>query len=259
MRQSENQSGIRAIAGMVSMVLASTLFAGCSSVTPRQAVPIAEITNAAESGQSSGQIINAMNTSRTTYALRGSDFPKLAGHGVPEPVLDELQQRFFGEVEFLTRNWYSNGSTGGPSSIFPQPLDLDNLERGGNGMAPATDVGRITHGTRPQGVPGWVPPFPAVTGPVISVNSVLDMTSSGKPTPDIVDAVLSSRIDILYADNNSAMSRARTAALTGSTYARLEQQGVALDVLDALQATYFAQHIERSRKTGARGTGGGFR
>jgi hypothetical protein len=256
MPQTTNQPPFRNIFAIASLVLTCVLFGGCSSFTPRSAVPISSITNAAENGQSEGQIINSMNTSGTVYALRGSDFARLADYGVPEPVLDALQQRFFAEVQFLTRNWYSNGGKGGPSSIYPQPLDLDNLEQGGNGMAPTANVGRITHGSRPQGVPKWVPPYPALNGPVVSASTVVDMTSNGLPTQEIVEAVLNSRVDTLYMNNNFAMSRARIAALTGSTYARFAQQGVAFEVLDALQSTYIAQHVERSRFTAPRGTGG---
>ena len=124
------------------------------------------------------------------------------------------------------------------------------------GMAPTTNLGRVTHGTRPQGVPEWVPPYPDLTGPVISANDVVNMTNSGKSTREIVDAVLNSRLDVLYADSPNAISRFRTAALTGSTFALFAEQVVAPEVLDALQATYIAQHVERSRNTGSRGTGG---
>lgn len=256
MRQCSKQSGLVARASLVLMVLASTLLSGCSSFTPPQVVPFSTITNAAKNGESSEQIIGAMNSSKTIYAMRGSDFAKLAERGFPDPVLDELQQRFFSQVEFLTRLWYSHGPTGGPSSTFPQPLDLANLDRGGNGMAPTTNVGRVTHGTRPQGVPEWVPPFPAVNGPVISASSVVEMTNSGKPAQEIAEAVLKSRIDTIYAGRPNTVALTRTAALTGSMFARFAEQGVTFEVLDALQATNIAQHVEWSRNTGSKAAGG---
>ena len=245
------------VAAFVLPVFMAALLTSCALFQQRPVQPISEVVESAQSGASADQIIAEMRTARTTYAMRGSDFGRLAELGVPERVLDELQQTFFADVEFQTRRWYSRGPAGGPSSQFPQPLDLDNLDQGGNGMAPTDRVGRITHGTRPQGVPEWVPPYPPLRGPVMSVNAVVDMTNSGKPTEEIVETVLSSRVDILYADSPAFSSRFRTAAVTGSMFARFAEQGVAPEVLDALQAVYISQHVERSRNTGSRGTGGG--
>lgn len=241
----------------VSMWIGSLVVAGCASFTPVPATPISTITDAAANGASSDAIIAEMRATKTTYALRGSDFAKLADRGVPEPVLDELQRRFFGDVQLFTERWYMGRSAGGPTSIYPQPVDLDNLDRGGNGMAPTTDVGRMTHGTRPPGVPTWVPPYPAVSGQPITTEDVLAMSNSGQSTADVVDRIKKSRVAVLYADDQSAISLRRTPAITGSAYASLAQQGVAYEVLDALQATYLASHVEFTRKTTSAGTGGG--
>ena len=229
------------------LTLAGAALSACSSFEPRPLTPISAITSAAEAGASSNTILSQFRTAKTVYALRGSDFPKLAQRGVEEPVLDELQQSFFSEVELLTKRWYQERHSGGPASFYPQPVDLDNLDSGGNGMAPTTNLGRTTHSTRPPGVPDWVPAYPNVTGPEISAEAVLEMTRGGMPAEQIVERVQRSRVKILYADPKNAISRTRTAAITGSTYARLAEQGVALEVLDALQATYLADHIERSR------------
>ena len=256
------QSGVeqsnrnRAIRTVALSILITAMLAGCALVQQRPVRPISEVVESAQDGTSSNQIITEMRTARTIYAMRGSDFARLAALGVPEPVLDELQQGFFADVQFQTRRWFSRGPQGGPTSQWPQPLDLDNLDQGGNGMAPTTNVGRMTHGTRPQGVPDWVPPYPPLRGPVMSANAVVDMTNSGKASDEIVVTVLGSRIDILYADSPALSSRFRQAALTGSQFARFAEQGVALEVLDALQAVYISQHVERTRNTGSRGTGG---
>jgi hypothetical protein len=235
-------------AAIVSMALATTLFAGCSLFGPRNAVPISSITNAAESGESSTQILTAMKTARTTYALRGSDFAKLAERDVPEPVLDELQQRFFGDVDWLTRRWVTIRIAGGPAVFYPQPVDLDSLDQGGDGMAPTTNVGRFTDSNRPPGVPDWVPARPVSPfKPKISVNDVVKMTEEGEPTPQIVATIRDSHIYPIYADPGPVVSRHRTAAITGSTYASLADKGVAPEVLDALQEAYLADHVEQTR------------
>lgn len=239
------------------MIIACLMVAGCASVTPPAVTPISTVTEAAARGASSETIIAQIRSTKTTYALRGSDFAKLDQRGVPGPVLDELQQRFFGDVQLFTERWYMGRSAGGPTSIYPQPLDLDNLDRGGNGMAPTTDVGRMTHGTRPPGVPTWVPPYPAVAGDPITTDDVLAMSNSGQPPAQIVEKIRKSRVAVLYADSPSAISLRRTAAITGTVYANLAKQGVAYEVLDALQASYLASHVEFTRKTTSVGTGGG--
>ena len=250
-------SRYRFLVVVAALAAASIAVSGCASITPPPATPISTIINAAASGKSSESIIANIRAGKTTYALRGSDFPKLAERGVPGPVLDELQQRFFGDVEFLTKRWYMGRSAGGPSSIYPQPVDLDNLDAGGDGMAPTTGVGRATHGSRPPGVPDWVPPFPAVSGQPISPEDVLEMTRSGQPTGQIVETVQTSRVAVLYAGSRNAVSQRRTAAITGTTYADMAKQGVAPEVLDALQATYLADHVEITRKSTPVGAGGG--
>ena len=239
-----------------SMIIACVMVAGCASVTPQAVTPISTVTEAAARGDSSETIIAQIRSTKTTYALRGSDFAKLDQRGVPGPVLDELQQRFFGDVQLFTERWYMGRSAGGPTSIYPQPVDLDNLDRDGDGMAPTTDVGRMTHGTRPPGVPTWVPPYPAVAGDPITTDDVLAMSNSGQPPEQIVEKIRKSRVAVLYTDSPSAISLRRTAAITGTVYANLAKQGVAYEVLDALQASYLASHVEFTRKTTSVGTGG---
>jgi len=248
MRQSGKHTQIAKFTVIASMALATTLLSGCSMFGPRTAVPISNITDAAESGKSSTEILTEMRSARTTYALRGSDFAKLAERDVPEPVLDELQQRFFGDVDWPTRRWVTERIAGGPTSFYPQPVDLDSLDRGGNGMAPTTNVGRTTHTNRPPGVPDWVPAIPVSPfGPTISVNDVVSMTRQGDSTPQIVATILDSHIYPIYAEPGPVVSRTRTGALTGSTYASLAEQGVAPEVLDALQQAYLADHLEQTR------------
>ncbi|UCH47308.1 MAG: hypothetical protein JSU95_14635 [Betaproteobacteria bacterium] len=226
--------------------LAYLVVAGCASVSERPVMPISDVIALADSGASSEVMIGQINSSRTVYALRGSDFANLAGRGVPPPVLDELQQSFFSEVENLTLRWYRARTSGGPTSIYPQPLDLDSLDGGGNGMAPTTNVGRATHGTRPPGVPEWVPPFPATSGQYLGPRDLLKMTESGLSTPEIVDKIMNSRVRPLYA-SSSGGSNARLGAITGSMFATLVERGVAPQAVDALQAINLADHVESTR------------
>ena len=65
----------------------------------RQPLPIAEVVKLSKSGASPEQVIARIKGSATTFALRGSDFPKLKAAGVSDPVLDYLQQSFVDELD----------------------------------------------------------------------------------------------------------------------------------------------------------------
>ena len=242
-------SGWRFVATLIA--LASLLITGCASVSEQPVAPISDVVSLAESGASSEIIIGQINASRTVYALRGSDFAKLSERGVPDDVLDALQNDFFSSVENLTNRWYRSRERGGPTSIYPQPLDLDNLDQGGNGMGPTTNLGQETHGSRPVGVPAWVPPFPADTTVFISPVNLLEWANSGMAGAEMVEKINNSRVRPVYAAKAGG-ARARTGAITGSMYAGLAKQGVPLEALDALQAIYIADHVEAVRVT-ARG------
>ena len=226
--------------------LTAVLTAGCASVTDRPVTPISDVVALAENDASSEVLIGLINSSRTVYALRGSDFANLAERGIPEPVLDALQQDFFSEVENLTLRWYRARTSGGPTSIYPQPLDLDSLDSSGNGMAPTTNVGRATHGTRPPGVPEWVPPFPATSGQFIGPSNLLEMTASGLPAGEMVEKIMNSRVRPLYA-RSEGTSNARIGAISGSMFAALVEEGVPPAAVDALQAINLADHVEATR------------
>jgi len=241
---------------LVLTILLAGFLGGCALFSYREPTPISTVVDEAKKGTSSKEMIVKIKNAQTIYALRGSDFAKLAAYEVPPDVLDELQQQFFAQVQFLTIRWYSTGSIGGTPQVFPQPLDIDSLGQDSNGMAPNKDVAQVTSGTRPQGIPQWVPAYPPVNGPVISADEVVEMTNSGLSTDEIVKKVLGSRVDRLYTENSLSIARFRTAALTGSMFASYAEKGVAYEVLDALQAVYLSQHIERQRYNAPRGTGG---
>lgn len=237
-----------------SALLAGIAVTGCQSISEKPVTPISMVVESARSGASSEQVIEQIRRADTTYALRGSDFAILAERGVPAPVLDELQQRFFSDVESLTTRWYRSRASGGPTWIYPQPLNLDSLARGGDGMAPTDNVGRPTHGTRPPGVPEWVPPFPATSGQFISANTLIEMMNSGMSEAQMVEKIMNSRVRPLYAAGTDN-SNARLGAISGSTFASLVEQGVPPKAVDALQAINLADHVESTRFGSA---GGGY-
>ena len=86
---------------LMTMVLAS-LLGGCALFSYRQPTPISDVIDEAKKGTSAKEMISRIKNAQTIYALRGSDFAKLAHYKVPPEVLDELQQQWFAQVQFLT-------------------------------------------------------------------------------------------------------------------------------------------------------------
>ena len=138
------------------------------------------------------QVINRIGSSKTTYALRGSDFGKLADAGVPPGVLDYLQQTFVNDVDLLTRYWVLGESLGGCVSCYPQPVDLANLASGGNGMADAHDVARYSSYGKPQGLPDWVSAIPGnINASGLTIGEIERMVKEGMPGADIAARIRS--------------------------------------------------------------------
>lgn len=218
----------------------------CASLSPRPALPISEVVELSQA-DSPDRAIDRLRTSRTTYALRGSDFGKLAELGVPPPVLDQLQQSFANDVDLLTRYWVLGESLGGCGSCYPQPVDLDALKAGGNGMADTTDLARKSTFGRPQGLPEWVTAIPGGGGS-ISVADVSRMVKEGVPSDELARKIRSSRLrDVIATQGLSTISTHYVAGLSGSELGRLHEDGAADPVLDALQEKFLAEFIEFNR------------
>jgi hypothetical protein len=232
-----------------NVILAATLLwlTACASIGPRPATPIADVINASKDRQPE-QVIESIRASRTTYALKGSDFAKLARAGVPLPALDHLQQAFVNDVDLLTRYWAQGGGPGGCVSCYPQPLDLANLASGGNGMG---DTGGITHraGYRPQGLPDWVMAYPARIGqPPITLAQIESQVKSGVPSEELAARIRGSRLDgVVPQPFKLRLSTHDTAGVSGSEFAYLARDGASDDVLDAVQQKFIAQFIEFAR------------
>jgi hypothetical protein len=232
------------------LALATALLLGaCSILTPRPVTPISEVVNLSK-GSPPEQVVSRIRSSRTTYALRGSDFGKLADAGVPPGVLDHLQQSFYNEVDLLTRYWVLGESLGGCTSCYPQPVDLSNLARDGDGMADPGNIAGYSTFSRPQGLPDWISAVPGRTGaPAITVDQVAQMVRDGKPANDVVAQIDNSRVhDFIDTSGGiSNISTHLTVGLSGSELAQLHADGVPDPVLDALQKKTLAEFIEFHR------------
>jgi hypothetical protein len=230
------------------LVLPAFLFGACSVLTPRPVTPIADVV-AWSKGAPPERAVDRIVGSRTTYALRGSDFAKLADAGVPPKVLDALQQGFVNDVDLLTRYWVLGESLGGCASCYPQPLDLSNLSTGGNGMADAKDIWRVTTFARPQGLPEWVSAYPGgANAPAITLREIERLVKDGTPSADIAARIRASRLeDVIGIGGLTKIGTHYVAGVSGSELAQLRKDGASDDVVDALQQKYLAEYIEFSR------------
>ncbi|MBI3526739.1 MAG: hypothetical protein HY067_02105 [Betaproteobacteria bacterium] len=233
---------------LLSVAIFALLLGACSVITPRQATPISEVVNLSKNGQPE-QVINRIGSSKTTYALRGSDFGKLAEAGVPPKVLDYLQQAFLNDVDLLTRYWVLGESLGGCVSCYPQPVDLANLAGGGNGMADAQYVARYSTYGKPQGLPDWVTAIPGnINAPGLTIGEIEQMVKDGTPGADIAARIRASRLyDIIGTGGLTKVSTHYVAGLSGSDLAQLHKDGASDEVPDALQQKFLAEYIEFSR------------
>jgi hypothetical protein len=234
---------------LLPSLFATFLIGACSILSPRPVTPISEIVGLCKAGQPE-RAIERLRTSKTTYALRGSDFGKLADAGVPPKVLDHLQQSFYNDVDLLTRYWVLGESLGGCASCYPQPVDLSTLARDGNGMADPGNTFRYTTFSRPPGLPDWITAVPGkVRAPGITVDQVAQMVRDGKPANDVVAVIDDSRIHD-FIDTSGGISNISThftVGLSGSELAQLHADGVPDPVLDALQKKALAEFIEFHR------------
>jgi len=224
------------------------LLGACSILTPRPVTPIAEVVKQSKDSRPE-QVINRVGKSRTTYALRGSDFGKLADAGVAPEVLDYLQQSFVDDVDLLTRYWVLGESLGGCTQCYPQPVDLANLAGGGNGMANARDLGRITSFSKPQGLPDWVTAYPGqFNAPALDIPEIEQMVKQGAPPAELAARIDASRLhDIIGTRGITQISTHHIAGLSGSELAQLHREGAADEVLDALQRKFLAEYIDFAR------------
>jgi len=244
-----NLPGVTKTPALQLALTAALLLAACSILSPRPVTPISEVVILSK-GRPPEQVVSRIRSSRTTYALRGSDFGKLADAGVPPKVVDHLQQSFYNEVDLLTRYWVLGESLGGCASCYPQPVDLSTLARNGNGMADPGNTFRYTTFSRPQGLPDWITAVPGkVRARGITVDQVAQMVRDGKSADDVVAEIDNSRIHD-FIDTSGGVSNISThfsVGLSGSELAQLHADGVPDPVLDALQKKALAEFIEFHR------------
>ncbi len=224
------------------------LLGSCSGLSSRPVMPVSEVIVLSKAALPE-QAIQRIDSARTTYALRGSDFARLADAGVPPSVLDYLQQAFVNDVDLLTRYWVQRKPLGTCTCFYPQPVDLAKLADGGDGMA---DIGKtISPSTpvKPQGLPEWVTVYPGRPGaPALTIGEIRRLVKESTPETDLSSRIGASRLrDFMGTVGGGKYGSHFTAGLTGSELAQLKIDGASEAVLDALQQKFLAEYIEFSR------------
>ena len=221
--------------------------AGCAAVyTPRQPLPIADVIELGKSHAPAEEIVSRIRQSSTTYALRGSDFAKLKALGLPDPVLDYLQQSLVDDLDLLTRYWVLGENLGGCSFCYPQPVDIDNM-RSGYAATGSPSPTRYSAG-KPPGTPEWVPASLPRPKERLSAQRLVELARGGTSEAELIERIRNSRLDnVIGVGGFSAIRTRPVAGVSGSLLAHLRDEGLSGAVLDALQAQFLAQFIEAER------------
>jgi hypothetical protein len=201
-----------------------------------------EVVQRSQQGQSPEQVVSAIRSSRTTYALRGSDFGKLKDAGFDDKVLDYLQQSFMDDVDMLTRYWALGESVGGCTRCVPQQVTIasvDDIRQSPTRTAPSYGG--------PQGMPDWFVPYSA-RRKVVSLDLIRQRAQQGASEQELVQLVRDGHLESII--GGQPLGSVRThfpVALTGSELARLRAEGIPDAVLDEIQNKFLGQFVELQR------------
>lgn len=80
---------------MLSLIVS---LGACAAFRPPDPISVAEIVRMSRAGVSPEVIIDRIHQTRSVYPLSAGDFARLHAQGVPEAVLNYMQQTYFDEV-----------------------------------------------------------------------------------------------------------------------------------------------------------------
>jgi outer membrane murein-binding lipoprotein Lpp len=125
----------RSLRGILfSVVLAATVLSGCASMDgpERQPLTLEALVGLAKEGKDAATMIQTIKTSETIFDVTASQYAKLSRDGVPDAVIDFMQQGQLkmaerqGRREAMQDAWfYGRGYWGhGYSSWAPRPYGV---------------------------------------------------------------------------------------------------------------------------------------
>jgi hypothetical protein len=187
-------------------------------------------------------MIETLKSSKTTYALRGSDFGTLRDAGVPDGVLDHVQQQFIDDVDLLTRYWVLGESVGGCARCVPLEVDLSDPD-----SPRMTSTSTSMRADRPQGMPSWYRPYGPRRGEV-SLAQIAEMARSGASEQELIQLLRTSRLEGVAGVGGLGTIRTHpVSGVTGSELAQLHSAGVPDAVIDEVQTVFLGQFVEIAR------------
>jgi hypothetical protein len=84
------------------------LGSGCAGMQRRPPPTLEQIVQMSQEGVPADEIIRELEETRAVYPLSGSQLARLHEQGVPEPVLDHLQQAYINSVRWQERMFYQD-------------------------------------------------------------------------------------------------------------------------------------------------------
>lgn len=98
------------------LLSAAALLAGCATVEPKPPVTIDQVVQMSREGVPAADIVQKMRDAGTVYRLSGSQLAKLKGEGVPDEVLDYMQETYLAQAR--ARGALEYGSMWGPTPYW---------------------------------------------------------------------------------------------------------------------------------------------
>ncbi len=103
---------------VVAALALAALVAGCASRPQRVPVTVQEIVQMSHEGLPSSDIIGRLEASDTVYRLSGSELADLKARGVPDEVLDYMQETY---IEYERSRVFRRYDPWWGSSYYPYP------------------------------------------------------------------------------------------------------------------------------------------
>lgn len=215
------------------------------AVAMPEPLPIAEVIEMSRSGADAAEINAAMARRRTSYALRGSDFGKLADVGVPPAVLDQIQQAFVTDIGLVVRRWSYGAAAVWCPRCYPWQVDLTSLPDTA-GIRQTSPMRPIGFG-RPPGLPDWYRPIrPSLD--FLGIDDLRQMLAAGRPADEVREALSKARLKgVIGVTGLKTFGTVVHAGLTGTTLVGLRKEGVPDALLDDIQTRYLAEVVENLR------------
>jgi len=89
-------------------VVCVVLFAGCTSMQRRPPPSLEQVVEMSQAGKPAVEIIRELQETRAVYPLTGSQIARLHDQGVPDTVLDYLQNAYADHIRWDARLRYEN-------------------------------------------------------------------------------------------------------------------------------------------------------